>query len=66
MSDLPTNYRPDPALPPDLEEKRQAAVLRLGTKWLLHPDNGPQRGQLVWQSKPANKSARKVLTRVDR
>lgn len=48
MNEMPTNYRPDPLLPPDLEEKRQASVLWLGTRWLLHPDNGPRRGRLVW------------------
>lgn len=41
---LPANYRPDPLLPDYLEQQRQASVLWLGERWLLHPANAPQRG----------------------
>lgn len=41
---LPSNYKPDPLLPEDLESKRQASVLWLGERWLLHPANGPAKG----------------------
>ena len=41
---LPVNYRPDPALPPDLEAKRAASIEALGTRWLLHPCHAPRKG----------------------
>lgn len=41
---LPSNYKPDPLLPEDLESKRQASVAWLGERWLLHPANAPKRG----------------------
>ena len=42
---LPPNYRPDPLLTDDLESKRQASVLWLGARWLLHPAHSPRKGK---------------------
>lgn len=48
---LPANYRPDPLLPDYLEQQRQASVLWLGERWLLHPANAPAKGN--YSSAPA-------------
>lgn len=42
---LPPNYKPDPLLTDDLESKRQASVLWLGARWLLHPNHAPRKGK---------------------
>lgn len=54
---LPPNYRPDPLLTDDLESKRQASVLWLGTRWLLHPNHSPRKGTYdAWPKRKKGKS----------
>lgn len=49
---LPSNYKPDPLLPDYLEQQRQASVLWLGERWLLHPANAPHRGDYSYDGWP--------------
>lgn len=49
---MPSNYRPDPLLPEHLEQQRQAIIAWLGERWLLHPVNGPRKGNYNSQGVP--------------